>query len=108
MPAFETLAIASPIMRFVGTSVMPGLCFQPISLVRIDPVPVARTTAILRSGLTALAALVFKPRPETNCRARRKPPNTGNRRQSDPNGNSSGKERHHLRVGDPGVSLRPG
>jgi hypothetical protein len=25
MPAFETLVIASPIMRFVGTSVMPGL-----------------------------------------------------------------------------------
>jgi len=25
MPAFETLMIASPIMRFVGTSVMPGL-----------------------------------------------------------------------------------
>jgi hypothetical protein len=25
MRAFETLAIASPIMRFVGTSVMPGL-----------------------------------------------------------------------------------
>ena len=52
-------------MRFVGTSVMPGLFLQPISLVRIDPVPVARTTAILRSGLTALAALVFKPRPVT-------------------------------------------
>jgi hypothetical protein len=63
MLAFETLAIASPIMRFVGTSVMPGLFFQPISLVRIDPVPVASTTAILRSGFTALAALVFKPRP---------------------------------------------
>jgi hypothetical protein len=63
MRAFETLAIASPIMRFVGTSVMPGLFFQPISLVRIDPVPVARTTTILRDGLTALAALVFKPRP---------------------------------------------
>jgi hypothetical protein len=63
MRAFETLAIASPIMRFVGTSVMPGLFFQPISLVRIDPVHVARTTTILRDGLTALAALVFKPRP---------------------------------------------
>ena len=63
MPAFETLAIASRIMRFVGTSVMPGLFFQSISLVRIDPVPVARTTAILRSGLAALVALMFKPRP---------------------------------------------
>jgi hypothetical protein len=63
MPPFETLAIASPIMRFVGTSVVPGLCFQPISLVRIDPIPVASTTVILRNGLTALAALVFKPRP---------------------------------------------
>lgn len=63
MLASETLAIASPIMRFVGTSVMPSLFFQPISLVRIDPVPVASTTAILRSGLTALAALVLKPRP---------------------------------------------
>jgi hypothetical protein len=63
MPAFETLAITSPIMPFVGTSVMPGLFFQPISLVRIDPVPVARTTAIFRRGLAALVALVFKPRP---------------------------------------------
>jgi hypothetical protein len=62
MPAFETRAIVSPIKRFGGTPVMPGLFFQPISLVRIDPVPVARTTAILRSVLTALAALVFKPR----------------------------------------------
>lgn len=65
MLAFKTLAIASPIMRFVGTSVVPGLFFQPISLVRIDPVPVARTTTILRGGFTALAALVFKPCPVT-------------------------------------------
>ena len=63
MLAFETLANSEPIMRFVGTSVMPGLFFQPISLLRIDPVPVARTATILRSGVTALAALMFEPCP---------------------------------------------
>jgi hypothetical protein len=36
---------------------MPGLSFRPISLVRIDLVRVTPTYAILRSGLTALAAL---------------------------------------------------
>jgi hypothetical protein len=45
MDAFETIAIASPIMRFVGASVMPGF-FQLINLVRIDPVPVARTAPL--------------------------------------------------------------
>jgi hypothetical protein len=50
-------------MLFVGTSVVPGLMFEAISLVRIDPVPVARTAPILRSAFTALAALLLKPRP---------------------------------------------
>ena len=56
MDAFETIAIASPIMRFVGASVMPGF-LQLINLVRIDPVPVARTllfrASVTRQELTA-------------------------------------------------------
>jgi hypothetical protein len=75
MPAFETLAIASPIMRFVGTSVMAGLFFQPISLVRVDPVPIARTTlsghccwpARVRTTISTPALL----RPRERCGRRR-------------------------------------
>jgi hypothetical protein len=63
MPAFETLVIASPIMRFVGTSVMPGLreiarrtaSANDIIDIEIDRLPAARGGIAGEAGRTRRA-----------------------------------------------------
>jgi hypothetical protein len=57
---------ANILRRFVQEKiieVVAGARLRDPRLVRINPVPVAGTTTILRSGVTTLAALVLKPRP---------------------------------------------